>query len=698
MEQFENILDFLTDTCTVLPLSDGIRRLKNRSLPSRAVALTFDDGYCEWLDNVSPALHKRNLHGTFFVTTQQLTGTSLWHERIIAAVKALPRDELILPYGFDSFKALHTVQHRIQLVSLLHERLKYASISERITAIELLEKQAAGPLELPKKFTKEMVRQLASKGFEIGAHTIQHPILNECSQEEARNEIGGSKEVLEEITRGKISLFAYPNGRPLRDYNANHIRIVKDCGYTAAVTTGSGAACVGTDLFELPRISPWASGHRQIAYQITRNLASEVKKSLPFPIFTKKKPSTDVRCLLIASTFAPIHGGSAVVYQNICKHMPTGSIRVLSARRNYLNEQAISGWHEHDTKASYPIDRIDLLRPPMAPPPANVFVSLYRLVLKDIPLYAKVLFAACKIVHHSGINVICIGELVTGGWLAIALKKIFGCKVVIYVHGEEITTATPGRLHGNRRRTYLSAADKVIAVSSFTCDSLTRLMKLPVSSLCLIQNGVDTDRFSPADKDFDIIKRFGLAEKKIILTVGRLVPRKGIDMAVRAIKHVKESHPDIHYLIVGQGQSESELKKIIEEEGVANYVTLVGNVSDAALVKYFQTCDIFVMPNRTMPDGDTEGFGLVFREANACKKPVIGGRAGGAVEAVIDGETGLLVDGNSPKDIAEALARLLSDSDLRESMAQKGLQLALAHDTKSVAEKFYKTCQRMLHS
>ena len=76
------------------------------------------------------------------------------------------------------------------------------------------------------------------------------------------------------------------------------------------------------------------------------------------------------------------------------------------------------------------------------------------------------------------------------------------------------------------------------------------------------------------------------------------------------------------------------------------------------MVRYLRVCDLFLMPNRTMPDGDTEGFGLVFREANACRKPVIGGRAGGVVEAVVDGHTGLLVNGNDPQEIAEAIERI----------------------------------------
>jgi len=97
-----------------------------------------------------------------------------------------------------------------------------------------------------------------------------------------------------------------------------------------------------------------------------------------------------------------------------------------------------------------------------------------------------------------------------------------------------------------------------------------------------------------------------------------------------------------------------------------------------------------------MPDGDTEGFGLVFREANACARPVVGGRAGGAVEAVVDGESGFLVNGKDAGDIAAALLKLLTDPGLANHMGRLGLELALANNTKAVADRFLKMCERLL--
>jgi glycosyltransferase involved in cell wall biosynthesis/peptidoglycan/xylan/chitin deacetylase (PgdA/CDA1 family) len=700
LARFEHILDFLVDNANVMPLPEATAALQAGKLPKRAMALTFDDGYAEWIDNVSPALRKRSLPGTFFVTTGQLSGSALWHERIVAAVRALPDHGVALPYGFGNYTDLSLPGSRLRLVEELQERLKYAPLADRAGAIEVLEKQARSAIALPPPFDAESVRTLHNQGFDIGAHTVHHPILNECTQTQARAEIGGSKEELEAIIGGRVHSFAYPNGRPNEDYSHTHVEMVKACGYTSAVTTSNGVSTRTSDIFQLPRFTPWGVSDERIAFQLARNMCTS-----PTPLTATAGAhtgrddharTTDVRCLLIASTFPPIHGGSAVVYDNLCQFMPAGSIRVLTAKKNYLNDAPVEGWQEHDAAAPYPVDRADFLRPRVLPPPANVLVSAGRLLFQDFPLYAKALLAAARIVREHDINVVCIGELVTGSWLGMALRKLYKVKVVIYVHGEEITTVTGGRLSGNKRKDYLQAADKIVAVSSFTCDALSSLMDVKPESIVLIQNGVDTGRFTPGPRNPALIARHGLAGKKVVVTVGRMVARKGVDKAVLAMAQVLRHRQDVHYLVLGDGELRPEVERIIAAEGLGAHVTLVGKVSDSELVDYLRLSDLFLMPNRTMPDGDTEGFGLVFREANACRKPVIGGRAGGVVEAVVENVSGLLVDGNNVAEIAAAIERILGDDALAERLSANGLQLALDNNTAAVARQFVKTCERVL--
>jgi len=698
LEQFEHTLDFLQEYGNVLPLTEALKALENGALPKKAISITFDDGYDDWLETVSPALRARNMPATFFVTTEQLNGPALWHERIVAAVRGLPDNGARLPYGFGGYGDLRSLESRIRLVAELTERMKYAPLSERLGAVELIEAQAQSALALPKVFDMNAVRTLHSQGFEIGGHTISHPILNECSDEDALREIGGCKEELEAGIGGPVSSFAYPNGRPVMDYDSRHVAMVKACGYNAAVATSSGSASRNSDVFQLPRFSPWGTTDARTALQLARNLLVQ-ERTVSVQVTKPSTIETPVRCLLVASTFAPMHGGSAVVYENLCVHMPPGSIRVLTAKKNYIGDREIQGWREHDEAAHFPVDRINLLRPLMQRrPPAHIIESLYRFSFKDVPLYAHVFLKAALLVHRHRINVVCVGELVTGSWLGIALKKFFGTRLIIYVHGEEITTATGGRLHGNKRKDYLHAADKIVAVSSFTCDALTREMDIRPDRIMLIQNGVDIERFTPGERDPVLLARHGLQGKKVVLTLGRLVQRKGADMAIRAMARILKTRSDVHYLIVGDGELRPELERIIKEENVSSQVTLVGKVSESDLVKYFRLCDLFLMPNRTLPDGDTEGFGLVFREANACGKPVIGGRAGGVVEAVIDGESGFLVDGENIDEIERLVTKILDNPALARELGAKGMAIANASSTETVAARFLLACERTIRS
>jgi phosphatidylinositol alpha-1,6-mannosyltransferase len=693
LRQFEQVLDWLETYANVIPLSEALKAIRLGRLPSRSVVLTFDDGYSDWLDTVAPTLMRRNMPATFFLSTQQFEGPALWHERILEAVRALPERGAILPYGFGAFRNLESTACRARLINGLQERLKYSSLSERTREIESLEAQSSGLLLRAKRFSADSARSLHSSGFEIGAHTSQHPILSECNEYEARSEIAGCREELQNIVRGKITSFAYPNGRAKRDFDASHVRMVQEAGYDCAVATGGGAVTVNANIFQLPRFSPWGGGHLKTAYQMIRNMLSPDSK-IQVAMTTPANPP--VRALLVASTFPPIHGGSAVVYESLCKHMPRGTIRVLTARENYLTKKEIPGWLDYDKKATFPIDRINYLRPLMLPPPLNIAVSIYRLLFQDLPLYANVLWSAVRLVKRHHINLICVGELVTTSWLGLALRKLFGCRLLIYVHGEEITTTTGGRLHGARRQAYLEASDKVVAVSSFTCDALTNIMNISPNSVTLLENGVDTEIFTPGEKNIELLTKYSLTSKKIVLTVGRLVPRKGMDMGIRAMAKVVRQFPETHYVIVGDGEYRHALMELIADLNLEKSVTLIGKVSEQDLISWFRTCEFFLMPNRTMPDGDTEGFGLVFREANACGKPVIGGRAGGAVEAVIHNETGFLVDGNDVDEISLSILRLLSDPDLTKSLGQRGLIVARENTTKIMADRFHSVCIRVL--
>jgi phosphatidylinositol alpha-1,6-mannosyltransferase len=162
-----------------------------------------------------------------------------------------------------------------------------------------------------------------------------------------------------------------------------------------------------------------------------------------------------------------------------------------------------------------------------------------------------------------------------------------------------------------------------------------------------------------------------LTGKRVIVTVGRLVDRKGHDMIIRALPKVLNDIPETVYLIVGRGPTEERLQALAREVGVENHIVFCGFVPEAELLAHYHAGDVFAMPNREVR-GDTEGFGIVFVEAGACGKPVIAGRSGGAVEVVAEGVTGFLVNPLDVHEIAETLTTLLQNRDLAARMGEAG--------------------------
>jgi len=412
------------------------------------------------------------------------------------------------------------------------------------------------------------------------------------------------------------------------------------------------------------------------------------------PLSASRHETVPAKCLLVANIFPPINGGSAVVYESICQFSPPGSMYVLAPWRHYASGDEISGWRKYDADADFAVERIELLRPPMVQS-RSLLHSLWLQVAVDLPLKARVLARAIALVRREGIGVVCVCELSSGSWLGLVLKRMLGIPYINYIHGEEITTESPYRLFGRRRRHYLKQAAAVVAVSEFTRRTLIETMGVPPERIALVVNGVDAERFRPGAKSPELLARYGLDGKRVLLTVGRLVERKGIDTTLRALPGILERCPDVCYLIVGIGEYRERLQELVEELALGDHVIFAGRVPQDELVAHYQLCDLFVMPNRELANRDTEGFGLVFLEANACGKAVVSGLAGGVVEAVRHGETGLNVDGTDVAAVADAITGLLLDDERREAMEQRGLEVARASSSAEGARIFRSLCERV---
>jgi phosphatidylinositol alpha-1,6-mannosyltransferase len=188
-----------------------------------------------------------------------------------------------------------------------------------------------------------------------------------------------------------------------------------------------------------------------------------------------------------------------------------------------------------------------------------------------------------------------------------------------------------------------------------------------------IAPGIDTEHFAPQESAAQLRMELGLTDKKVIVSVGRLVHRKGQDTLVEALPEILATVPDAHLLFIGEGPHKDYLVKRSAELNVTHAVTFIGRIQYAQLPRYICVGDIFAMPSRSRLAGlEVEGLGIVYLEASACGLAVIGGKSGGAPDAVLEGETGFAVDGTSPREVANAAMRLLNDPELAKKMGARG--------------------------
>jgi phosphatidylinositol alpha-1,6-mannosyltransferase len=396
------------------------------------------------------------------------------------------------------------------------------------------------------------------------------------------------------------------------------------------------------------------------------------------------------RCLLVANVFPPVHGGSASVYESLAR-FGQGRVSVLAPYADYTTGRDLDGWRAFDAAAPFRVYRLRLLRTRMLPhlrPRDRVILAL-----QDVQLRARLVLAITRIVRAENIGTVCIGELVAGGWLVRVCRDLLGLRTIVYVHGEEVNIIDSYDFSRSRRRATLAKADAVVAVSRFTRDSLVALMGVDPAIITLIPNGVDLSRFSQRSRRDDLVARYGLAGRRILLTVGRLSERKGQDKVIEALPALRQAIPDLVYLMVGDGPSRTLLEAQARSLGLDGCVVFAGSVPHEDLADHYALADAFIMANRELPSGETEGFGLVFLEANACGVPVIAGRAGGSVDAVSDGVNGLLVDGEDTNAIVAAVSRVFLDEALRVQLVRQGFDVASRSGWESRVDAFLNLCR-----
>ena len=273
---------------------------------------------------------------------------------------------------------------------------------------------------------------------------------------------------------------------------------------------------------------------------------------------------------------------------------------------------------------------------------------------------------------HNCENVI-FGASAPLGLLAKSLRRAGAKHIVALTHGHEVWWARMPLFSALLRRIG-AQADQMTYLGEFTRGAVANaLLREDHSKLVHLPPGVDLTRFIPAAKSLELQKKWGVEGAPVIVSIGRLVPRKGSDQLIIAMPEVLRNFPKSKLLLVGSGNYQKRLEKLVRNLKVQDSVIFTGRVAHELLPAYYRLGDIFAAPCRSRYGGlEVEGLGIVYLEASACGVPVIAGKSGGAPDAVLDGKTGILVNGRDHLEVSGALIKLLADEKLRAQMGTAG--------------------------
>lgn len=274
---FDAICSWLKLWGRVLPLNEAVERLKTGTLPAGAMCITFDDGYADNYEVALPILRRHGLSATFYVSTGFLDGGRMWNDSVIEALRGCRLPFLDLRgtvAGELGILQLSDNTVRREEIDRVLRSIKYLDQLERMDWVAAITELAECTLPDDLMMTSAQLVALRDSGMTIGAHTITHPILATLSRKQAVAEIAGSKHMLEALLKERVGMFAYPNGKFGIDYSVESIEIVRELGFDSAVSTAWGASRLGSDIFQLPRFTPWDRTQGRFAFRLIKNLLS----------------------------------------------------------------------------------------------------------------------------------------------------------------------------------------------------------------------------------------------------------------------------------------------------------------------------------------------------------------------------------------------------------------------------------------
>ena len=285
----------------------------------------------------------------------------------------------------------------------------------------------------------------------------------------------------------------------------------------------------------------------------------------------------------------------------------------------------------------------------------------------------RVIQSVKKVIARDSIKQVFFGAAAPLAVMARSLRRKGVVNIVALTHGHEVWWAKLWPFSSAISSIGISV-DHLTYLGEFTKSEIAKALSTKAKSrLVKIAPGIDTDHFAPDSGSIQLRRELGLIDKKVIVSVGRLVHRKGQDFLIQSLPAILEKHPTAHILMVGEGPYRKDLTKMVEKLKLSQSVTFIGRIQYKDLPRYICAGDIFAMPSRSRLAGlEVEGLGIVYLEASSCALPVVAGRSGGAPDAVEEGITGFSVDGTSTAEISSAIIKLLDDPVKAKAMGAAG--------------------------
>ena len=353
------------------------------------------------------------------------------------------------------------------------------------------------------------------------------------------------------------------------------------------------------------------------------------------------------KILCVTNDFGPRAGGIETFIIGLIERLPKGSVIV------YTSAQDKSEPYDRQWLDSYGVEVIRDKARILLPTPG-------------------VAYCVSALIKDRGIKTAFFGAAAPLGLLAPVLRRAGVTKIIALTHGHEVWWSKVWPFTW-AMKSIARNVDHLTYLGEFTRQAISRTINSSAqNAMVKIAPGIDTDHFAPTDSS-ELTSELGLTDKKVIVSVGRLVHRKGQDVLIEAMPHLLKEIPDVHLVLIGEGPYRGYLETRVKNLGIDSKVTFIGRITYVDLPRYICLGEVFVMPSRSRLAGlEVEGLGIVYLEASACGLPVIAGDSGGAPDAVVEGVTGLVVNGKDQHAVAMSIATLLNDQEKAREMGRKG--------------------------